>query len=371
MHRTLFSPGRVGFEVIQQRVGPLLGALRLRDRRYEVARGSSEEWRLFPLSGMGPILLLLLAPLLLASAAPAADSPPTQEERAAEVAELLRQGDQHRALGQHTDAFEMYEKANELTDGGELGVLARLAESNFRVGGYETAIRLATEARALTDVASLRAELAYLVGRSHFDAAHIVGRKHDLTKPPEHWDRSMQMAEEALLQATATTPEAVPEAVYLLGRIYEDRGDFEAAVRSYEHYLTLAPGRGYADVARYRLEQLREPADEAPAEADAAEEADASDEENQEMHPPVKIFAPQPSYTPDAKKKRVRGRVEVQTIIDKAGEVGLVKVLRGSRKGLDQAALAAVRRWQFEPARLSDGRRVAVYYTLTVNFQLR
>lgn len=366
--------------MIEKRAGSLLEALRSRDRRCGVARSSWRGWRLAApsgkgsafgkglASGKGPVLLLL-ASLLLASALPAAEGLSPPEERAAQIAELLRQGDEHRALGHHTDAFEMYEEANELTEDPEFEVLARLAESNFRVGRYEAAIRLATEARALTDVASQRAELAYLVGRSYFDTGHIVGRKHDLTKPPEHWDRSMQMAEEALLEATATVPEAAPEAVYLLGRIYEDRGDLEAAVRSYDAYLTLSPGRGFADMARYRLEQLRQPATEPQEAGDASEEDDRQGGENEEMHPPVRIFSPQPSYTPEARRKRVRGRVEVQTIIDKAGEVGRVKVLRGLPRGLDQAALAAVRRWQFEPARLSDGRRVAVYYTLTVDFQ--
>jgi TonB family protein len=39
--------------------------------------------------------------------------------------------------------------------------------------------------------------------------------------------------------------------------------------------------------------------------------------------------------------------------------------------GLDTAALEAIKRWTFKPATLADGRPVAVYYTLTVNFQLQ
>jgi len=45
-----------------------------------------------------------------------------------------------------------------------------------------------------------------------------------------------------------------------------------------------------------------------------------------------------------------------------------VRVLRGVPM-LDQAAVAAVQQWRFEPARL-NGQVVPVVMTVTVNFQL-
>jgi protein TonB len=89
------------------------------------------------------------------------------------------------------------------------------------------------------------------------------------------------------------------------------------------------------------------------------------------MNPPEKISAPQPQYTEIARKARIQGVVIVQAIIDKTGAVTSVKLLKGLPMGLDQAALDAIKRWQFKPATLSDGRPVSVYYTLTVNFQLQ
>ncbi len=90
-----------------------------------------------------------------------------------------------------------------------------------------------------------------------------------------------------------------------------------------------------------------------------------------DMNPPVKINAPQPQYTEIARKARIQGVVIVQAIIDKDGNVTSVKLLKGLPMGLDTAALDAIKRWKFKPATLADGRPVAVYYTLTVNFQLQ
>ena len=90
-----------------------------------------------------------------------------------------------------------------------------------------------------------------------------------------------------------------------------------------------------------------------------------------DMNPPVKITSPQPQYTEIARKARIQGVVIVQAIIDKRGNVTSVKLLKGLPMGLDKAAVEAIKRWRFEPATLADGRPVAVYYTLTVNFQLQ
>lgn len=90
-----------------------------------------------------------------------------------------------------------------------------------------------------------------------------------------------------------------------------------------------------------------------------------------DMNPPVKVNSPQPQYTEIARKARIQGVVIVQAIIDKEGNVTSVKLLKGLPMGLDTAALDAIKRWKFKPATLADGRPVAVYYTLTVNFQLQ
>jgi periplasmic protein TonB len=89
-----------------------------------------------------------------------------------------------------------------------------------------------------------------------------------------------------------------------------------------------------------------------------------------DVKPPEKIVAPPPVYTEIARKARVQGVVIVQATIDKQGNVTNVKVLKGLPMGLDNAAVDAVRKWKFKPSVL-NGKPVAVYYNLTVNFQLQ
>lgn len=86
--------------------------------------------------------------------------------------------------------------------------------------------------------------------------------------------------------------------------------------------------------------------------------------------PPEKVNAPPPVYTEIARKARVQGVVIVQAIIDKDGDVTNVKVLKGLPMGLEDAAVDAVKRWKFRPATL-NGKPVAVYYNLTVNFRIQ
>ena len=85
---------------------------------------------------------------------------------------------------------------------------------------------------------------------------------------------------------------------------------------------------------------------------------------------PRRLEMVMPRYTEEAKKERVQGMVIVQAVIDKDGTVSEVDVLKGLPLGLSEAAAEAIRQWTFEPARNEEGRPVAVYYNMTVNFTL-
>jgi len=85
--------------------------------------------------------------------------------------------------------------------------------------------------------------------------------------------------------------------------------------------------------------------------------------------PPEAIYAPEPRF-PEIEQRIGRGGlVIVQAVIERDGSVSEVKVLRGASPALTEAALEAVRRWRFRPATRGD-RPVAVYYQLTVRFQV-
>lgn len=88
-----------------------------------------------------------------------------------------------------------------------------------------------------------------------------------------------------------------------------------------------------------------------------------------EIKPPKKLHDVKPVYPPMAQAERVQGVVIVEAVLDATGRVAAVRVLR-SIPLLDEAALDAVRQWQFEPA-LVDGQPRAVLMTTTVNFKLQ
>src|SRR5438105_4238912 len=60
---------------------------------------------------------------------------------------------------------------------------------------------------------------------------------------------------------------------------------------------------------------------------------------------------PDPVYPPDALRDRTSGVVGVELSIDEAGRVIDAHIVQPAGHGFDEAAMAAVRLWTFEPAR--------------------
>ena len=84
---------------------------------------------------------------------------------------------------------------------------------------------------------------------------------------------------------------------------------------------------------------------------------------------PTKTRDVKPIYPPIAQSARVQGVVIIEATIGPDGRVKEAKVLR-SIPLLDQAALDAVKQWQFTPT-LLNGVPVPVIMTVTVNFTLQ
>lgn len=75
-------------------------------------------------------------------------------------------------------------------------------------------------------------------------------------------------------------------------------------------------------------------------------------------------------YPPEATKNNIQGRVILQFVVDKTGEIGEVKVVRSVDKDLDKEAVRIVKTLpKFIPGR-QNGQAVAVWYTLPVTFKL-
>jgi periplasmic protein TonB len=84
---------------------------------------------------------------------------------------------------------------------------------------------------------------------------------------------------------------------------------------------------------------------------------------------PQKVRHVPPTYPAIAQSARVQGVVIIEATIGPNGKVQDAKVLR-SIPLLDQAALDAVKQWEFTPT-LLNGVPVPVIMTVTVNFTLQ
>ncbi len=85
---------------------------------------------------------------------------------------------------------------------------------------------------------------------------------------------------------------------------------------------------------------------------------------------PVEIvFKPTPEYTDEARSARIEGTVSLELEFTAAGEVRVLRVVRGLGHGLDEAAQRAALRMRFKPAQ-SDGRPVDSRATVHITFRL-
>jgi protein TonB len=83
---------------------------------------------------------------------------------------------------------------------------------------------------------------------------------------------------------------------------------------------------------------------------------------------PIKTYNVDPVYPAMAQAARIQGLVIIEATLSEDGRVVNARILR-SVPLLDQAALDAVRQWQYTPTTL-NGVKVPVIMTITVNFTL-
>ena len=85
---------------------------------------------------------------------------------------------------------------------------------------------------------------------------------------------------------------------------------------------------------------------------------------------PVEIvFKPTPEYTDEARSARIEGTVSLELEFTAAGDVRVLRVVRGLGYGLDEAAQRAALRIRFKPAH-SDGTPVDSRATVHITFRL-
>jgi TonB family protein len=77
----------------------------------------------------------------------------------------------------------------------------------------------------------------------------------------------------------------------------------------------------------------------------------------------------QPDYPEAARKAKLEGRVQVEFVVELDGRVSRAQVAESSNEVFNEAALAAVRRWLFDPA-LEEAKPVVSAMTVPVEFRL-
>ena len=87
--------------------------------------------------------------------------------------------------------------------------------------------------------------------------------------------------------------------------------------------------------------------------------------------PPVPLTPIRPKYPEIAQEAGIEGTVYIQAFIDVKGRVKELKVIKGiPNTGLDEAAIEAIRKTRFRPAKQRE-RPVGVYISIPVNFKLK
>src|SRR5258706_64124 len=82
------------------------------------------------------------------------------------------------------------------------------------------------------------------------------------------------------------------------------------------------------------------------------------------------VFKPTREYTDEARSARIEGTVTLELEFTAAGDVRVLRVVRGLGHGLDEAAERAALRIRFKPAQSSDGRAVDSRATVHITFRL-
>ncbi len=84
---------------------------------------------------------------------------------------------------------------------------------------------------------------------------------------------------------------------------------------------------------------------------------------------PEVISRVEPIYPVVAELKHIQGTVNVHALVLADGTVGATRVVETIPE-LERSAIACVKRWRFRPARLDDGRAVAVWVVCPVTFKI-
>jgi len=85
---------------------------------------------------------------------------------------------------------------------------------------------------------------------------------------------------------------------------------------------------------------------------------------------PKPIYSPPPSYTDEARRRKINGTVVLSAVITIQGRVEQVRVVQSLEPSLDQASIDIIRSWKINPAKDAAGRPIPVRAPIETTFKL-
>ena len=346
----------------------------------------------------------------------------TESTAQPEVAKLLEDGQLALRNGRFEKAIKAFTKADKLAEGGSARARIGVATANVQLARFDEAVEQAEKALAVATDPPEQAMAHNLLGTALWGAYNAS--PYEPTDDPESL---LERAEGAFSQALRLSGGGLNIAWSNLALVLEREGRFadaEAVLQEYlkrvpesqsaqerlarlgeerewqvfeEQWMSLARagqlGEAVDTIEEYRYRSPSHPRaktrlcwlkvagletgegryDASKLEFDVEEtRAKATDlpiKVAGEVAPPEFIDGPAPLYTEDARIGQIYGKVILEAVIDKQGNVHCPWILEDLPMGLGDAAVTAVEHWRFQPATL-HGEPVNVEYTFTVGFDL-
>jgi TonB family protein len=99
------------------------------------------------------------------------------------------------------------------------------------------------------------------------------------------------------------------------------------------------------------------------------EKADKKKDQERKIVKPKLMKKVDPVYPDEAREAGIEGTVMIEGLTDDKGKVVKTKILRGEHEILNNAAVAAVEQWVYEPF-IINGKPIGVEFTVTLRFNL-
>lgn len=254
--------------------------------------------------------------------------------------------------GKTRAACRAFEKAVEISEGRSYEAQLGLASARLKAKDPAGAVAPALAAEKLGTNDPMWSAAAFLAGLALYQSQPTDAAA--LAQAAASLERSIQLAPDQATPARVT-----------LGFVYKSlRQPEKAAAQLREALARLAPSSPMRREARIGLCTLRaEHPELAPSSADSPIDKDQL--KNVKM--PVKLHAPNPQYTKEAREAGVQGVFVALATIDREGCIVNLKTLKGLGAGMEQMAIQTMRQWVFEPATLKGEPR-DVFYRLAISF---